>query len=236
MQITIPIPTAGECLLKEEQEVTFDTPFIKAQKQVQMAIPIAQKLHIDSSKIFRYLKKFVGESISIDEIIASKKGLLGTKKIRSPFEGIIKEIDHVKGELLVQTHSADKDTIPCWFHGQVVKVEDTSVTIKVHKGAHFDLKSANESFGGALYVYDPSNTSFAEVDGKIVLAETISAYEQTKFEAMGAKGFVTLKNLEDKSFVPTAILKHIDDFEKIKKALHPYCVIDHTSSTMYVYE
>lgn len=236
MQIPIPIPQTGECLLKEEQEVTFNTPFVKTQKQIEIALPVAEKLHIHPSKIFTHLRKFVGDDISVDEIIAEKKSIFGRAKFKSPYKGVVKEIDHVKGHLLIETRSEDKDTVPCWFHGKVVKVEEREIFLKVHKGAHFEIQKTDHYFGGHLYVFDHSHTSFADVEDKIIVARTISAYEQTKFEAMGAAGFVTSQKLSDNSFIPTAILKDQDDITKIEKVLHPYCLIEHMSSKMYIYE
>lgn len=94
MHLKIKLPETGECLIKVGDSVDFSTPFVLVNKAVEVQIPIAQKLGIKPDKIFRHLKKFVGEKLAKGDVIAAKKSLFSTQKIHAPSEGLIKEIDH----------------------------------------------------------------------------------------------------------------------------------------------
>ncbi|MDO8741813.1 MAG: hypothetical protein Q7J11_01565, partial [Candidatus Roizmanbacteria bacterium] len=99
MLISVPISTADHCLLKEGQQVDFDTPFLEKKVEEEINISIAKNLGVSPQKIFHYLKKFVGESIEKNETIAINKGIFTSKKIVSKYAGQIKEINHSDGSI-----------------------------------------------------------------------------------------------------------------------------------------
>jgi len=69
----LPFPKTVSVFLKKGQEVDFDTPFLDTEENVNIQIPIANSLNISPSKIFNFLKKFVGENIKKGDIIAVKR-------------------------------------------------------------------------------------------------------------------------------------------------------------------
>lgn len=239
MHLKISIPEMGECLLKVGDSVDFSTPFVLVNKAVEIQIPIAQKLGIKPDKIFRHLKKFVGEKLAKGDVIAAKKGLFSTQKIHAPSEGLIKEIDHEKGLLVVEITSDEKNNLNCYFKGEIHEIADKSVTIKVSKGIEVALKKTETNFGGAVFYFKSPETvdkvSAEEINDKIVIAEELGDFHQTKIEAMGSRGFVTLVNLNDKPSVPHAMIKQIEDMKKIFEHEYLYCLIDSGYSKIYFY-
>jgi len=94
MIIELPFPKGKKILIKEKDDVNFDTPLIKVVNVKSIKIPISQELDIPPKKIFLSLTKNVGDQINLGDIIAKKKSLLSEKKYLSDFTGILKEIDH----------------------------------------------------------------------------------------------------------------------------------------------
>ena len=110
MTIELKIPFSVHLLVKEDQLVDFKTPFFEFKTKKDINISVAKKLSIKPDKIFRYLKKLVGETIEKGEIIAEKKTFLSSKKIVSSHSGLIKEINHDLGEITLEINEKDEDT------------------------------------------------------------------------------------------------------------------------------
>ena len=76
MIIKLPLPQGRKILIKEKDEVDFDTPLIKIVDTKDIKIPISQELDISPKKIFLSLTKNIGDHIKLGDVIAKKKGLL----------------------------------------------------------------------------------------------------------------------------------------------------------------
>ena len=61
MHLHITIPSGAECLIKSGEEVQFDTPFIKINRSVELAIPVASRLGIPSDKSSIILKNLLAK-------------------------------------------------------------------------------------------------------------------------------------------------------------------------------
>lgn len=238
MQIPIAYPSSFKCLLKNGQEVDFNTPYLEKDISVDIAIPVAKKLGVNPAHIFRYLKKYVGEKIDKGEILALKKGLFTTLKVVSENEGIIKEIDHQHGMVLISTINEKTTTINAFFKGEVVAVKNGKIILKVKKGEKFLIKTSTDNFGGELFYLKDRYLPFSgdQLSEKIVLAESVNDYLQSKIEALGATGFILLTQLPQPSNLHFARIKNIDDFKKILKLDFPYCLITKENSTIYFYQ
>src|SRR3990167_9049048 len=103
MTISFSLSLKDKPLIKVGQEVDFTTPLIKKGAQEEKTIPISSALRISPSKIFLYLKKFVGDEIKQGELVAEKKTLFDKRQYLSEYDGTIKEIDHENGNLIVAT-------------------------------------------------------------------------------------------------------------------------------------
>ena len=78
MIINVQTDEKSNCLIKEGDKVDFETPFFEKISQSTVTIDVSKKLDIDPGKIFRYLKKLVGEEIKKNQIIALKHSFLNS--------------------------------------------------------------------------------------------------------------------------------------------------------------
>lgn len=239
MHVTISLPEGSECLLTKGQEVDFSTPFLKAHDAVEMKIPIGKKLKIDGTKIFKYLKKFVGEKVEKNEVIASRKSFFVSHTIVSEHDGIIKEIDHAQGVIVIKTRSDEKSDRTCYFTGEVVEVEKDHIVLKTKKGITYKAVTPTESFGGEVWygTTDSLVTVTAEdVEKKVALIESITPYDQAKLEAMDVLGYITSEPLNELTDLPSVQFKDKGDLSSARKEKHTYCFVDAPSSTLYFYD
>jgi hypothetical protein len=237
MLISIPISHLDRCLLKEDQMVDFNTPFLEKKIEQEINISIAKKLDVSPQKIFHYLKKFVGESIEKNEIIAVNKGLFATKKIVSKYAGLIKEINHSDGSITILNRTEIENTINAFFKGKVNKIKKNEVVIEVDKGEEFPAKNITHDFGGKTF-YSEKNSDFLSenIFNSVIVCETITAYLKAKAEALGCQGFLSLSKLSEEFGMTHAQFKNINDFKKILKTKLPYCTIVSISSMIYFYQ
>lgn len=239
MDIVIPLNDGANCLVKTGQKVELHDPFLEKKSESIVQLNLAHMLHIEPKKVFRFLKKFVGDSIGINEVIAEKKMLLGSQKIKSPVAGIIKEIEHHHGMLIIRSSSDATNQVKAYFKGEISEVTHTSITLKVRKGKEFPCKSTTSTFGGETLYFDAKGEfSFnaEQTENKVLCAEYISSYNQTKAEALGINGFVTLHSLEEKTSLPYARIKNIADMQKIFDHRFSYCFVHEKNSSMYFYD
>jgi len=237
MIINIQISEKSNYLIKEGDKVDFETPFREKFSQSTITIDIAKKLDIDPSKIFRYLKKLVGEEIKKNQIIASKHSLLNSIKLVSEYDGHIKEVDHNTGKITLNIDRNEKSIEKCFFKGKIKSIKDKEVKIEVNKGDEYSLKIASTNFGGeVLYLKNEDDLYSSNVSKKIVIVDSISDYFQTKAEALGARGFVTLIKLSDPTELNQVLIKNIDDIKKIIKNNYPYCIINQQDNKIIFYQ
>lgn len=237
MNIIIPLSNFDHCVLKENQEVDFETPFLQKKTEEEVNISIAKNLGVSPEKIFHYLKKFVGEVIEKDETIAINKGIFTTKKVISKYSGLIKEINHSDGSITILSRTETENTINSFFKGKVEKIKKNEISIEVGKGEEYPGKNIEQNFGGKTF-YANENLDFnsENIFNSIVVCENITPYYKAKAEALGCKGFLSLSKLADDSDILNAQLKNINDYKKIIKTKFTYCTMLSNSSTIYFYQ
>ena len=238
MNIFLSVPKNGRILVKAGQKIDFETKIFEITKTVDVRVDLKKNLGISPQDVFSYLKKFIGEKIKKGDILASKKGLFSTKKIKSEWDGILKEIDHNLGILTIETTELEEEKKPFFspISGEVEKIEKNGVIIKISKKEEIKLKEeAKEIFGAKIFILENENEINVEnVENKLIVAQEINSIYQTKFEALGAKGFLTIKKLSQKTDLPFFQFKNLEDIEKIKK--NWYCFVDKNSSKIIFYE
>ncbi|MEK7597695.1 MAG: hypothetical protein AAB441_03570 [Patescibacteria group bacterium] len=236
MLINIPLSISDHCLLKEGQDVDFETPFLQKKVEQVINISIAKNLNVLPEKIFHYLKKFVGESIEKGETLAINKGIFTTKKIVSKYSGLIREINHSDGSITILSKTETENTVNSYFKGKVNKIKKNELLIEVNKGEQFLGKNISQNFGGKTF-YSDENSDFnsENISNSIVICENITSYYKTKAEALGCQGFLSLSKLSEESGTPFAQLKNINDYKKIIKIKFTYCTILSNSSIIYFY-
>lgn len=235
MLIIISIPEDAKCLLKAGQNVDFDTPFLEYKTAIEVDINISKKIGIEPNKIFNFLKKFVGEKVCKGEILAVKKGLFATNKVICDQDGVIKEINHYEGTLIIKVFKDNKNINLAYFKGDITDINKNEVILKVKDGEEINLKKVSADFGGETFYYINDNLNTHDVADKIVICKEINSYAQSKSEALGARALITLIKPNDLSNIPQAQVKEIEDFNKIIQHKNPYCLVNKKSSKLYLY-
>ncbi len=239
MPIIFSVPVKDKLLIKSGQEIDFTTPLFKKGEQEEKVVPLSELLKIAPQKIFLHLKKFVGEDLSRGDLVAEKKGFLDKKQYLSEYDGVLKEVDHEKGNLIVTTHTTTKQVKHAYFKGKVEDVKKNEITLSTKEVKKFSAKEVSTDFGGEVLFTDEeslANLSPEAVKNKVIVIESIKPYNQSKLEVMGAVGFVSAQNLQDSTPPPFARVKDEDDWNDIKKVKLPYCLVDKKTGMIYFYQ
>lgn len=240
MIIEVPFSSQDELLIKEGDLINLDTPLIKKARSKKVIINIAEQLNVNFLKIFNFLKKFVGETVSIGDILAEKKGLFKNKKVISPVNGVITQIDHNTGEMIIETQAENNQLLKAFFTGKIYQIKNNWLHVKVKKGISFNIKNASGNFGGKCFYLESLNffsLVAEEVAKRIIIAEKIESVLQVKLEALGASGLITLYKLPTQSFTTNYCqLSNITDFNQIINFKYPYCLVISQTGKIYFYE
>jgi len=223
MVIDIPIDSEKILAIKIGETIGFDTSIYKTKEVSEERIAVADLLSIHPTKIFQHLKKNVGDIVSQGDIIAIKESLFSHKKIISHLEGVITEVDHVEGIVLIETQK-DGHNEHCWFAGEVVGVTKKIVQIKIGKHQTVEAKYVQKDFGGTVWGEYP-----------VGLFEQATEYDVAKLEALGGRGLITSLKYEGETVLPKAEFKLKDSFEDITKKQFSYCFASAEHSTIIFY-
>lgn len=234
MKITFTIPGEGELKIKTGQTIKINDPLYQSSKTISKVVNLSKKLHIKPDKIFFSLKKMVGDIINKGDLIAENKSLLLHHLYHSEYSGILKEISHHDGTITINVkEESDKDNYcSAYFQGEIINIDKREVSLKVNHQSSFSLKTANQDFGGIVFYVKKNHSeqeSIHDIDNKIIIADNLSEYQQSKFEALGAKGFITIEPLPELTELPYAQSKQSlsGDFTA--------CIVDKKNNTIFLY-
>lgn len=238
MAITFTLEETGSFIIKVGQKVEFNDPLFEKKESREVKIPLAQFLHIPPTKIFKTLKKFVGEEIKKGDLVAEKKGFLSHLKYYSEHDGTIKEINHHDGSVVLEIQTDESSTINSFFKGEIAALENNTITLKLDANKALQLQEASHTFGGSVLIANIKelpNLAEDEVSNKIIFTEKIVPYELMKLEALGSQGFITSHPYVQKPSLPSAVLKNTEEFESVDRKKFPYCIINKDNNTIYFY-
>ncbi|MEN9327371.1 MAG: hypothetical protein RI947_179 [Candidatus Parcubacteria bacterium] len=238
MNVTFTVPESAEILVKVNQKIDFGTPFLKQKGKEEVRVPIASLLHIQPNKIFNYLTKFVGDAVKKGDLIARNKTFLINRQYFSEYNGMIKEINHTEGVLVLQVSTDEKAETTSSMKGEIVSIEGKEIKVKVQKGKEYEIKEANEPFGGETLFFEPKFSQLLttdDVSGRVVIASRLQPYDQIKLETLGAKGFITMHSLPEQATIPTAKISKSIEWTDFTGDPYSYCTIDTDSNKIYFY-
>jgi hypothetical protein len=239
MKIRIKKPSDVTLLIQEGQKVDLQSPFYDKNLTDTVKIPLATILKFPPNKIFMVLHKLVGESIHKGDVLADYKGIFGIREYISEHTGTIAEINHYDGSITINVQSESTNTIHCSFVGEINEVTGDVITLKVKEGKEFPIDQVSHYMGGPVFYYhDDTKGRVTEdsVQHALIVAEDVPSYDQIKMEALGARGFITIHGLTEKTKLPTGRVAKKQDYESIVKAAYPYCVIGTEYNTMTFYK
>ncbi len=232
MVLEISINPEKKLSIKIGDKVDFTTPLYKNKEKSEERIEVAELLAIHPKKIFSHLKKSVGDSIVIGDLLAEKKSFFSDKKVTSHIEGIITEIDHIEGVVLIETQK-EMSSERCWFAGHVVDVSKKQVQIKIGKHKEFEAKFVEKDFGGMIWLL--LEESFGNPEYPVGFAEKATEYEVAKLEALGGRGLITSYKYEGQTNLPKAQFKLNDSYKEIVSKQFSCCFTRTVSSTIVLY-
>ena len=170
-------------------------------------------------------------------MVAEKNGLFAKTHYKSEVDGLIREISHTDGAIIISVDSGNDLISMSPLVGEVEEVTKKEVKIKISKSHNYEAKTMEGEGGGrVLYVKSEHDLmSEEEVDGAIVCTESLTSYNQMKYEALGAAGFIVQKSLSEETPIPFAVVKTIQDFETLQKTASPSCFLRKDSGTIVCY-
>ena len=232
MILEIPLDPEKKLAIEVGKKVDFSTPLYKNKEKSQERIEVAALLSIHPKKIFHHLKKNVGDSVTMGDLLAEKKSLFSDKKVASHIEGIITEIDHIEGVVLIET---EKEAIPeyCWFAGHVVEISKKQAQIKIGKHSTFEAKYVEKDFGGMIWIL--SEQTHDSPSCPVGITERATEYEVAKLEALGGRGLITSYKYEGGTSLPKAEFKLKDDYKDASSKQFSCCFAQAHHSTIILY-
>ena len=238
MNIVLKLPAGSDILVKEGKDIDFGADLVSENKIQDVTIELSRILSLQNRKIFDALRKFVGEKVNKGDLIAENNKMFLKKQYFSEYEGIIKEVNHDDGTLIISTRSTEKSTAASTVKGTVEKIDKNQITVKIKEAQSYPFTELSESFGGVAVYCKPGRAQLLsehEIQGNIVVTEKLLPYEHIKLETLGAKAFVLKEPLTDKTFLPVIVIKDADDFSKIMSDKKAYCTADSVNGQLYFY-
>jgi len=232
MILEIPIDPEKKLAIKVGEKVGFTTPLYKSKEKAEERIEVAELLSIHPKKIFTHLKKNVGDIIITGDLLAEKKSFFSDKKVTSHIEGVITEIDHIEGIVLIETQR-ETSSENCWFAGHVVDISKKQVHIKIEKHISLEAKYVERDFGGSLWLF--TKQSFTNSEYPVGVAERATEYEVAKLEALGGRGLITSYKYGGVTSLPKAELKLAHSYKEISSSQFSYCFAQAQHSTIILY-
>lgn len=232
MILEIPIDPEKKVALKVGEKVDFNTLLYKSKEKSEERIAVADLLSIHPKKIFQHLKKNVGDMVIIGDVLAEKKTFFSDKKVASDIEGIITEIDHIEGIILIETQK-EVASERCWFAGYVEEVGKKHIKIKIGKHCEIEAKYVEKDFGGTLWFL--SEQAEATLDYPVGIVERATEYNVAKLEALGGRGLITSYKFDEQTALPKAEFKLKDSYKEVLAKQFSYCFAQSHHSTIIFY-
>lgn len=187
LKVTRRLPVAGDVVVgvghKVESDTIVATTRISGKPQI---FNLAEYFEVTPKEAVKFLQKDVQETFKEDDLIAARKGLVGRRQFRAPFDGTISALDETGGYISL-TPRAQPFGLEAYVRGMVVEVIQ-------HYGVSVQLQAAyaRGAFGfgrerhGVLRVVsvnpaeplDPASidaraTNFILLGGSYVTAESL---------------------------------------------------------------
>lgn len=238
MQIIFKIPEKSHLKIQKNQEVDFQTPLYFTENEEINIIQISEKLKTKPEDIFNFLKKGIGESVLKGDLIAEKKGLFSSFCLYSDFEGVIKEINHIDGNLLISSVKEETKEYSCFFKGLIANIQENEITVEIKTKLDFNAEKTDSNFGGEYILLNKEKDVFSldadEIENKVIVTEEISGHLKSKCKALGAIGFIFVNGDFELDFNETQITQKV--LEKIQEKKHNYLSVFKSEKKILIYD
>lgn len=239
MIITLTLPNNTHLIAKKGEIINFGDPLYEIESRKEIIINIADKLGIRPENIFRYMVKVIGDKVKKGELIAKKKDFIRSQKIFSDYDGIIREINHQRGEVVLAMDKNNQKIVQSHFKGTIEDIKKNQLKIKIENGKEFDLKDINQDGGGEVFYFKKESLFFSiteeQIENKIIVLENLKSHIETKCEALDCAGFLFLGG-KMISNLPSAKIKNIDDYRGICELEKKYVIFSKEDKIGIMYD
>lgn len=238
MKVPVKIPENSDILIQTGQKVDFSTPFLQKKGRKKIEVPLARTLNFNPDKIFVILKKVIGDKVQKGELLAENKSFLSTKQYYAEADGMIVEVNHHNGSILLEIDTDDSHVINCFFSGEVHAIHDDHIELSVNKMQKFETLEPVNHYGGAQVFYLSNQAQCAEedVENKYVCTTVIDPLAHIKIEAFGAQGYITDTKKDVSGSIKQIVLQNPEDFHDINQNKYPYCIVGLDNASIFLYE
>lgn len=238
MVVKLQVPDNATILFKKGQKVKIGDRFYASQKEASSHIQLSKKLGVKAQDIFQYTKVIVGNSIKKGAIIAEKKKFIGKKRVASPYSGTVKHIDHISGDIIIQTSSKDSNKVKTFFTGEVRQIDNKKhlIELEIAKPLSISAKGTGD-IGGEIYAFDEKDYfSFTaeDIKDRIILIHTVQSHIESKIEALGGAGIIYVSGKPDSS-LPTIKCTKKEDFERLQSGKYAYVIFSTREKKAFAY-
>jgi hypothetical protein len=209
----------------------------KRNLSTEKLINVVSFFNIAPQDALKLLKKNLGDRVTEGEVLAENKGGFGkaSKKLISKFSGTVVRIDETNGNVGIRStgHGPDAlekenlETIISPVDGTVDFCNNEKIVIKTDKDAMLALDGIGADAEGELVFLEQLEESElnSEINGKIILAESIDKVSLFKAIGLDAIGIIIM-NLRDTDFIDLGQKKitmpvmtvSVEDYKKLGKA------------------
>lgn len=219
--ITIDIPDNSKINVDVGTLLSLESILYTASETEDVVVPITSPLNVDSNDIFKHITCLIGSSVKKGDMLASKKGVLSTKKIHSPVEGTVSSINHDTGEMVISVAKSDKISFNSPVEGKVASIDQRGgfVSVSIPTGTEFEVEKVSAVSGGKITSVEVSylQTDMSQIHKRVVIIPEITPAAASKFEALDAIAIVYHTGSHN-SKIPHAKVKQMSDLDKIIKS------------------
>lgn len=218
---TIKIQPDWEIIAPPGTELSYSSALatLDSQQGQPQTVQLAHLLQFSPDKIFKYLKKGVGEAVHRGDVIAEHRSLMSTKRFFADAEGMITHIDHVAGVIVFEQLFSDSSSahIMSLVEGTVGTTTSDEVQIKVAKTLEIEIEEQVPSrMGAPVILTDNAQATLLtlpQVAARIVVSGDFSDYVVSKLEALQAISLISRQKMH--AHLSSFTLKKTDDFDDI---------------------
>jgi len=238
MKVPVSFPIDAELLVEAGQKVDFTTPFFKKKGKKFIKIPLAELLQFQPGKIFMVLKKVIGDRVKKGDLLAESKNFLSSKQYVSSVDGLIKEIDHLTGVIMIELNSGEAEEVACFFTGEIDAIHGDHLELKVKRAQKIDLNQTPHYLGGEVFYVIDLEKPFTEerIMDKCICGPDINPLEHAKLTTLGAKALITNSHLNVQSDIHHLTLQNHDDLDVVMKESYPFCITSIDGQSIFFYE
>lgn len=230
MHCILTVPHGASIAVSAGQKIDIGDPLYTLGSGGEATIPLARLLHIPPQKIFKHLKKFIGDSVKKGEIIAESETWFTKKQYLADTNGVISGVNHFTGEITLSTGTEDIKTVESFFTGIVEDVKPTAITVEVKAKHRVPLETVSADFGGQLYIVQGGKVEPERVLHSVVVIENPTPTEIAKIEALQAAGIIM--QTKQKTSLAYALMPDIQELAAYDKKF-VLCTQKEGAATIY---